>query len=85
VIASNLQGQQSARPFWRKFPSISIFQYQCSPLSASESIQHQVGRRPLSVCLSACLMLLCPALVWILHLAAAALLQSASLARLLAH
>ena len=57
VITSNLQGQQSVNAYWRKYdplvnlqtssyvfryPSISIFQYQCSPLSASESIQHQV-------------------------------------------
>lgn len=41
VIASNLQGQQSQKVFWRKFPSIYIFQYQCSPMSDSHSIQHQ--------------------------------------------
>ena len=41
VIASNLQGKQSEQKFWRKFPSIHIFQYQCSPMSDSYSIQHQ--------------------------------------------
>lgn len=41
VIASNLQGAQSPNEFWRKFPAIQIFPYQCSPLSSSEAIQHQ--------------------------------------------
>ena len=41
VIASNLQGKQSARPFWRKYPAIYTFPYQCSPMSDSHSIQHQ--------------------------------------------
>ena len=41
VIASNLQGKQSENEFWKKFPSIHIFQYQCSPMSDSYSIQHQ--------------------------------------------
>ena len=41
VIASNLQGKQSPRPFWRKYPAIHTFAYQCSPMSDSGSIQHQ--------------------------------------------
>jgi hypothetical protein len=41
VIASNLQGRQSARKFWQAFPSIYLFQYQCSPLSTSDSIKFQ--------------------------------------------
>jgi hypothetical protein len=41
VISSNLQGDQSLRKFWRKFPAIFVFQYQCSPMSSSESIEHQ--------------------------------------------
>ena len=41
VIASNLQGKQSPIAFWRKFPAVYIFQYQCSPMSDSHSIQHQ--------------------------------------------
>jgi hypothetical protein len=41
VIASNLQGKQSTTPFWAKFPAVYIFQYQCSPMSDSHSIQHQ--------------------------------------------
>ena len=41
VISSNLQGKQSSNKFWRKFPSIYVVQYQCSPMSDSHSIQHQ--------------------------------------------
>ena len=41
VIASNLQGKQSPMEFWRKYPAIYIFPYQCSPMSDSHSIQHQ--------------------------------------------
>ena len=31
VLASNLVGEQSSKPFWRRFPSINVVQYQCSP------------------------------------------------------
>lgn len=41
IIASNLQGKQSAMPLWRNFPAVYIFQYQCSPLSTSASILFQ--------------------------------------------
>lgn len=41
VIMSNMLGKQSTNPFWRQFPSIYSFPYQCSPLSDSQSIQHQ--------------------------------------------
>eukprot|EP00004_Rigifila_ramosa_P001109 TRINITY_DN1107_c0_g1_i3.p1 TRINITY_DN1107_c0_g1~~TRINITY_DN1107_c0_g1_i3.p1 ORF type:complete len:6204 (+),score=1430.96 TRINITY_DN1107_c0_g1_i3:1580-18613(+) len=41
IIASNLQGKQSPNAFWRRFPSVYVFQYQCSPMSSSESIQYQ--------------------------------------------
>ena len=41
IIASNLQGNQSPNKFWRKYPSVYVFPYQCSPMSDSQSIQHQ--------------------------------------------
>ena len=41
VIASNLQGKQSQCKFWRKYPAVYIFPYQCSPMSDSHSIRHQ--------------------------------------------
>ena len=41
VITSNMQGQQSPRPFFRNFPAVHIFSYQCSPLSTSDAIQRQ--------------------------------------------
>ena len=41
VIASNLVGKLSPSAFWRRFPSVYIVQYQCSPMSTADSIQHQ--------------------------------------------
>jgi len=41
VLASNLQGEQSPSQFWRRFPAVHIFSYQCSPLSTAVGIQHQ--------------------------------------------
>ena len=41
IIASNLQGRQSPKPMWRRFPAVYIFQYQCSPLSTAASINFQ--------------------------------------------
>ena len=41
VIASNLQGKQSPIDFWKEYPAVYIFPYQCSPMSDSHSIQHQ--------------------------------------------
>jgi hypothetical protein len=41
IIASNLQGAQSPMLFWRSFPAVYIFQYQCSPLSTAASIHFQ--------------------------------------------
>ncbi len=41
VISNNLQGKQSPREFWRTFPAVYTFQYQCSPLSTGSSIWHQ--------------------------------------------
>jgi hypothetical protein len=41
VIASNLRGDKSVKPFWHDKPSVHIFQYQCSPLSTSNSIKFQ--------------------------------------------
>eukprot|EP01052_Picozoa_sp_SAG31_P009055 SAG31_NODE_468_length_15250_cov_5.304138_9_plen_286_part_00 len=41
VLASNLLGEQSPRPFWRRFPSINIVQYQCSPMSTAHAIDYQ--------------------------------------------
>lgn len=40
VIQSNLQGRQSPKEFWRSKPSVHIFQYQCSPMSTSQSIKY---------------------------------------------
>ena len=41
VIESNLQGAQSPKPFWRNYPAINLFQYQCSPMSTTQSIKKQ--------------------------------------------
>ena len=41
IIASNLQGKQSPNSFWRDYPAVYVFPYQCSPMSDSRSIQHQ--------------------------------------------
>lgn len=38
VILSNLQGDQSPNPFWQKFPAVTLFQFQCSPLSTAEGV-----------------------------------------------
>ena len=41
VLSNNLQGNRSPNPFFREFPAMHIFPYQCSPMSASMAIQHQ--------------------------------------------
>ena len=41
ILASNLQGQQSSRRFWRQFPALQLFYYQCSEHSTAEAIQRQ--------------------------------------------
>lgn len=41
VLSNNLQGSRSPHPFWRDFPAIHVFPYQCSPMSASDAIQRQ--------------------------------------------
>jgi len=41
VVQSNLRGPASPTAFWRRFPAIHIVQYQCSPLSSAQAIQHQ--------------------------------------------
>ena len=41
VLESNMQGAQSHRAFFTQFPRLHLVQYQCSPLSSSEAIQHQ--------------------------------------------
>ena len=41
VIASNLQGKQSPRAFWHRFPAVHMFQYQCSPMSSAAALEHQ--------------------------------------------
>eukprot|EP00755_Sulcionema_specki_P009898 Sspe_Gene.44944::Locus_22125_Transcript_2_2_Confidence_0.500_Length_15952::g.44944::m.44944 len=41
VLASNLRGAQSDSEFWKKFPAVYIFPYQCSPLSTAAGIRHQ--------------------------------------------
>jgi hypothetical protein len=39
LIASNLNGQSSESEFFRQFPAVEIFSYQCSPLSTSTGIE----------------------------------------------
>ena len=41
IIVNNLQGKKSANHYWHQYPTICLFQYQCSPLSSSESILQQ--------------------------------------------
>ena len=41
LILENLRGAGSPNPFWQQFPSITVFPYQCSPLSTAASIQSQ--------------------------------------------
>ena len=41
IAASNLLGQGSPMPFWRRFPALSVFTYQCSPLSTATEIRRQ--------------------------------------------
>lgn len=41
IIANNLNGEQSQNKFWRRFPSIHIIQFQCSPLSTAAAITTQ--------------------------------------------
>jgi MoxR-like ATPase len=38
VLSNNLQGEQSPRKFWRRFPPVHLFQYQCSPMSTANGI-----------------------------------------------
>lgn len=38
---SNLQGPQSPDAFFRAFPAVHVFAYQCSPLSTSAAIRGQ--------------------------------------------
>lgn len=41
IAASNLLGRSSPRPFWRQFPGLAVFTYQCSPLSTAQEIKRQ--------------------------------------------
>jgi hypothetical protein len=41
ILANNLNGEQSANKFWRRFPSVHIIQFQCSPLSTAAAITTQ--------------------------------------------
>jgi hypothetical protein len=41
VLSNNLQGNRSPNAFFRDFPAIHIFPYQCSPMSHGGAIQHQ--------------------------------------------
>jgi hypothetical protein len=41
VAATNLQGQNSPSPFFRRYPALSLFTYQCSPLSTAVEIKRQ--------------------------------------------
>ena len=41
IVASNLQGARSPRPFWRRFPAVHLFPYQCSPMSTARGVLEQ--------------------------------------------
>jgi hypothetical protein len=41
IAASNLLGKSSPVPFWRRFPALAMFTYQCSPLSTATEIRRQ--------------------------------------------
>ena len=41
TVASNLQGARSPRPFWRRFPAVHLFPYQCSPMSTARGVLEQ--------------------------------------------
>jgi hypothetical protein len=41
LILENLRGNGSRNAFWKQYPSITVFPYQCSPLSTAASIQKQ--------------------------------------------
>ena len=41
LIIENLRGTGSRNDFWKQYPSITVFPYQCSPLSTAASIQKQ--------------------------------------------
>eukprot|EP00392_Amoebophrya_sp_AT5.2_P009963 g9994.t1 len=41
ILTSNLRGEQSSGSYWRKFPSIYVFPYQCSPFSTAAGILQQ--------------------------------------------
>lgn len=41
VIESNLRGTASPNSFWRHFPSVTVYSYQCSPLSKAQGILSQ--------------------------------------------
>ena len=41
VLANNLKGEQSTDEYWKRFPALYTFPYQCSPLSTAAGIRHQ--------------------------------------------
>lgn len=41
VIVSNLQGAQSVQPFWRRYPAVALFSFQCSPMTQANGILEQ--------------------------------------------
>jgi len=41
IAASNLLGKNSPVAFWRRFPALAMFTYQCSPLSTAQEIKRQ--------------------------------------------
>ena len=41
LILENLRGAGSVNDFWKLYPSVTVFPYQCSPLSTAASIQKQ--------------------------------------------
>ena len=44
LISDNLRGDQSPSPFWKRFPSVHVVPYQCSPHSTSDSILFQFNK-----------------------------------------
>ena len=41
IVASSMTGPSSRSPLWSQLPAITIYSYQCSPLSTASSIEAQ--------------------------------------------
>jgi hypothetical protein len=44
LISDNLRGPQSENAFWKRFPTVHVMPYQCSPHSTSDSILFQYDK-----------------------------------------